>query len=61
MGYWRFEAKPDVFADNSPHGRKLSWPERPKKESLPPLTPQQAALADFCQALLNASEFLYVE
>lgn len=61
LGYWRFEAKPDVFADASPHGRKLSWPERPKKESLPPLTPQQAALADFCQALLNASEFLYVE
>ena len=58
LGYWRFEAKPDVFADSGPHGHAL---ERPTPKATAGLTPQQAALADFCHALLNASEFLYVE
>jgi mono/diheme cytochrome c family protein len=58
LGYWRFEAKPDVFADAGPLGHAL---ERPAPKAAPGLTPPQAALSDFCQALLNASEFLYTE
>jgi hypothetical protein len=59
LGYWRFEAKPDVFADASGHGHSLAKPVQTKPAR--GLTPQQAALSDFCQALLNSSEFLYTE
>jgi hypothetical protein len=59
LGYWKFEAKPDVFADASPHSHSLARPA--VSEAAKPQTPAQAALTDFCQALLNASEFLYVE
>ena len=58
LGYWRFEAKPDVFADASPHARAL---EKPVLKSTASLTPEQNALTDFCHALFNSSEFLYVE
>lgn len=58
LGYWRFEAKPDVFADAGPGGHAL---EKSAPKAASGLTPQQAALTDFCQALLNASEFLYTE
>lgn len=60
MGYWRFEAKPDVFGDASGHGRVIAPLDVKKAERLAPVDPQRAALADFCHALLNASEFLYV-
>jgi cytochrome c553 len=60
VGYWRFEAKPDVFADFSNHGHTLIRPTL-SAETTGSLSPSQAALADFCHALLNASEFLYVE
>ena len=47
-GYRADDYRPDVFADAcGPHRN------RP--------TPSQAALGDFCQALLNAGEFLYTE
>jgi hypothetical protein len=58
LGYWRFEAKPDVFADASGHGHALA---KPALRPVHTLTPQQAALGDFCHALLNSSEFLYIE
>ncbi len=58
LGYWKFEAKPDVFEDSSGHGRSLHRPAGLVTKSV---TPTQAALADFCQALLNSSEFLYIE
>lgn len=58
IGYWRFEAKPDVFADASQKGHTL---ERPVLSASPNMSPQQAALADFCHALFNSSEFLYTE
>lgn len=61
IGYWKFEAKPDVFADSSQYGRKLTRPASDAEEQGTRLTPEDAAFADFCQALLNASEFLYVE
>ena len=58
LGYWRFEAKPDVFADASGHGHAL---QRSALRPVLALTPHQAALGDFCHALLNSSEFLYTE
>ncbi len=58
LGYWRFEARPDVFADLGPHHHTL---DRPALKPTPQQSPQQAALTDFCQALFNSSEFLYVE
>ncbi len=58
LGYWRFERKPDVFADSSGQGHTL---ERPKTPEAPGEFPARSALADFCQALLNSSEFLYLE
>ena len=58
LGYWKFEAKPDVFEDLSGHGRKLSLPAG---KSAATLSAAQAALADFCNTLLNSSEFLYTE
>ncbi len=58
LGYWKFEARPDVFEDTSGHGHSLS---RPAGSSTKTLTPAQAALGDFCNALFNSSEFLYTE
>ena len=59
LGYWKFEARPDVFDDSSGNGRTIVRPAdtNPSK----PLTPSQAALADLCNALFNSSEFLYTE
>lgn len=59
LGYWRFESKPDVLADSSPFGHPLA--PSISAESTNNQTPQQAALTDFCHALFNSSEFLYVE
>jgi hypothetical protein len=59
MGYWRFEQKPDVLSDATGHGYNLESQSPTTTQT--GATPQQAALADFCHALLNASEFLYTE
>ena len=57
-GYWRFEAKPGVFKDGSPMGRDI----RPATVKIVVAQDtRQAAWADLCHVLLNASEFLYVE
>ena len=58
LGFWRFEARPDVLSDASGHGHALA-PAASREAA--GLTPAQAALGDFCQSLLNASEFLYTE
>jgi len=58
LGYWKFEARPDVFEDSSGRGRSLS---RPSGAITKTLSPTQAALGDFCNALFNSSEFLYTE
>jgi len=58
LGYWQFEAKPSVFRDMSGHGLDIT------PGSSAPLAERDvrtAAWVDFCQVLLNASEFLYVE
>jgi hypothetical protein len=58
LGYWRFEAKPDVLHDVTEHHRHL---EPAIASSQSTTNSRSSALADFCHALLNSSEFLYVE
>jgi hypothetical protein len=58
VGYWQFEAKPDVFRDASGHGLDI---KPTVKFSKAHVDPRKAALQDFCHVLLNSNEFLYVE
>ena len=57
-GYWRFEAKPDVLYDSTEYRHHLEPASVSPKSTG---NPRGTALADFCHALLNSSEFLYVE
>ncbi len=72
MGFWRFENKVGVMSDSSGRGHLLTMgmpaANKPgkteaKSDSKPgaPLSPADRALAAFCHAMLNGSEFLYVE
>jgi hypothetical protein len=68
LGFWRFESKPDLFADLSGGGHDLEIPEpaplnQNPKADLHHANPRSASssLAAFCHALLNSSEFLYSE
>ena len=58
VGYWQFEAKPDVLGDSSGHGLDIQAGATPAETSV---DTRRAALADLCHALLNTNEFLYVE
>jgi hypothetical protein len=58
VGYWQFEAKPDVFRDGTGHGLDIR-PAPPAAAAARDV--KKAAWADLCHVLLNASEFLYVE
>jgi hypothetical protein len=77
VGYWRFEPRPGALLDSGPAGRHLVMPilkgassravavaqrSSGADNSPPPASSaEKSALAAFCQALLNASEFLYTE
>ncbi len=54
--FWRFEPSPGAFRDSSSNGLDLT-----RNVTTPPIAPVAAAWADFCQVLLNANEFLYVD
>jgi hypothetical protein len=56
VGYWRFD-EPDFFKDSSPNGHNI----RPEISPAANADPRTAALIDFCHALLNSNEFLYVD
>lgn len=58
VGYWQFESKPDVFRDASENNLhiQISGNTITNKSDA-----QNNAWIDFCQVLLNSSEFLYVE
>jgi hypothetical protein len=62
VAYWQFEATPGMLQDSSPNGLTL---QRSSSASMPAVTavldPRRAAWIDFCQVLLNANEFLYVD
>lgn len=55
IGLWQFETVPGVLRDSSAHHRNLKG----SGSAIVELSPEQAALADFCHALLNSNEFLY--
>lgn len=57
VGYWRFEPDPGVLSDSS--GHRFDIASKKKNKDLE--DPQRAAFVDFCHALLNANEFLYVK
>ena len=59
LGFWRFEAKSGVMRDSSGQGRDLAFGEA--KAAAPKAAGAHAPLAALCHALLNSSEFLYVE
>jgi len=58
VGYWQFEAKPNVFRDAAGHGLDIK-PNGAIGGSNRDV--RNAAWVDFCHVLLNANEFLYVE
>lgn len=58
VGFWQFEAKPDVFADSSGHALNIQPAGSSGQRDI---NVQEAALADFCHVLFNSSELLYVE
>jgi Protein of unknown function (DUF1553)/Protein of unknown function (DUF1549)/Concanavalin A-like lectin/glucanases superfamily len=57
VGYWKFEKDPGVYADSSGHHADIA----PRIIEAPKIDPRAAALADFCQVLLNSNEFLYLD
>jgi hypothetical protein len=59
LGFWRFENKTGTMRDSSGKGRDLSMGEA--KAAAPKAAGAHAPLAALCHALLNSSEFLYVE
>lgn len=62
VGFWQFEATPGMLQDSSPNRLTL---QRFGSASMPapaaPIDARRAAWIDFCQVLLNANEFLYVD
>ncbi len=59
LGFWRFENKTGTLRDSSGKGRDLTVGA--VKAATPAAKTAQAPLAALCHALLNSSEFLYVE
>ncbi len=60
VGFWQFEPNPGMLKDSSPHGLHLIRDGAPANATAPQ-DARTAALVDFCQVLLNANEFLYVD
>ncbi len=56
VGYWCFE-EPNFFKDSSSNGHNIRSDIAP----IAKMDSKAAALIDFCHALLNSSEFLYVD
>jgi len=57
LGFWRFENKTGTLRDSSGKGRDLAVGAVKTPDTKSTATP----LAALCHALLNSSEFLYVE
>jgi hypothetical protein len=55
IGYWQFETVPGVMRNSIANRLNI----RGRGEQIINLSPTEAALADFCHALLNSNEFLY--
>lgn len=57
IGHWQFETVPGVMRNSVGDAMSIEG----RGEKMVNLSPQEAALADFCHALLNSNEFLYVD
>jgi hypothetical protein len=60
VGFWQFEPNPGMLRDSSPHGLSLMR-DGAAAGATAPQDVRLGALVDFCQVLLNANEFLYVD
>jgi hypothetical protein len=58
VGHWKFEPEPGMLADSSGNALTLATSGAPPTS---PADPRTAPWIDFCHALLNANEFLYVD
>ena len=56
IGYWQFESDPGVMKNSVKDDLEIAASGR----SIVRLEPSEAAFVDFCHALLNSNEFLYV-
>jgi len=56
IGFWRFELDPGIFQNNASSSLSIEA----QGEAIIRLEPAESALVDFCHALLNSNEFLYV-
>lgn len=57
MVYWQFEPSPGLFRDSSGHEHNIT----PTSVAAQQLGSAELAFVDFCHALLNSSQFLYVD
>ncbi len=60
VGFWQFEPNPGMLKDSTGHGLHLIR-DGVAANVAAPQDVRVLALVDFCQVLLNASEFLYVD
>ncbi|TWU03142.1 DUF1553 domain-containing protein [Neorhodopirellula pilleata] len=56
IGFWQFEVDPGVMENTVTD----ELPIVARGDSIIVLSPQESALVDFCHALLNSNEFLYI-
>lgn len=56
IGYWKFESDPGVMANTARDELHI----QAEGKAILQLQPAETALVDFCHALLNSNEFLYV-
>ncbi len=57
IGYWQFEVHPGVLKNSLSESLTIEA----EGKSVVPLEPAEAAFVDFCHALLNSNEFLYLD
>src|SRR5262245_37669556 len=60
VGFWQFEPNPGMLKDSTGHGLHLVR-DGLSENATALQDVRMAALIDFCQVLLNANEFLYVD
>ena len=61
LGFWRFETKTGTMRDSSGQSRDLTFGAAKAVAAPAAAKAAHAPLAALCHALLNSSEFLYVE
>lgn len=61
VAFWRFEPDPGMLRDSTTNGHHLIRPTSPATPTATSTDPRRRAWADFCQMLMNANEFVYVD